>query len=235
MSEPTKISFAEWRQYEANVFFKACRETSRASLGRGLLVTLAAAIGRWWYGFMAQHEIWAQILIFIGAGVVVYLGEFLFKLLRAPAKMKKEADGKLLELEKEKNELLTAISTLSNKNELERSKAMKKKSTDRMFSLYFSSLESRIEHLKLLLITDHGKTDVGKIAFDSSDFCLEIQKFIEENTGPLEATIFGGTSDIIRTPKNSQDGGTQKEIIQGVIDFLSHRSSKLREIIHKRM
>jgi len=112
---------------------------------------------------------------------------------------------------------------------------MKKKSTDRMFSLYFSSLESRIEHLKLLLITDHGKTDVGKIAFDSSDFCLEIQKFIEENTGPLEATIFGGTSDIIRTPKNSQDGGTQKEIIQGVIDFLSHRSSKLREIIHKRM
>lgn len=87
MPEPTKISFAEWRKYEASVFFKACRETSKASLGRGLLVTLAAAVGRWWYGFMAQHEIWAQILIFIGAGAIVYLGEILFKLLRSPAKM----------------------------------------------------------------------------------------------------------------------------------------------------
>jgi hypothetical protein len=32
--ESTKISFVEWWKYETSVFYKACRETSKASLGR---------------------------------------------------------------------------------------------------------------------------------------------------------------------------------------------------------
>ena len=49
---------------------------------------------------MAQHEIWAQIFIFVGAGMVVYLGEFLIRLFYAPAKMEKEAKEKLDRVEK---------------------------------------------------------------------------------------------------------------------------------------
>jgi hypothetical protein len=246
MSEPTKISFLEWGKYEWHTIKRAWSEI-RASyyIRPGVYAAITAILTYWglnWAGFASKHENAARCIIAACAGlaafILVFGVEFLIKLLVAPAKTAKEADGKIAALEKEKEELLIVVETLSNKKELERAKAMKKKSTDRMLAMYFKSLEHWIGHLKLVEAGIVKDADISKSILETSDLCLEIGKFIEDEIGSLEAASFGSSSDKVTTPVNANAQeilGEKAAQIRMLIDLLSHRSSKLREIIGKRM
>jgi hypothetical protein len=116
MPEPTKISLSEWWQYEKSVFFKACHETSRASIGRGFVVSVLALIGQGAAGLRNSHDTLLMVLISLGAGVLVFGVEFLFKLLRAPAKMAKEVksclESQKTDFDNEKKRLENTIESL---------------------------------------------------------------------------------------------------------------------------
>jgi hypothetical protein len=87
MPELSKIG---WWKYETSAFRKAWQDTSNASIGRGLAIAVLALIGQLGVGLRGEHDTWLMVLIAVGAGVVVFLIEFLIKLFRVPPMMARE-------------------------------------------------------------------------------------------------------------------------------------------------
>lgn len=104
MPDPIKISFIEWWKYEYSTIKRAWSEIRASIFVRGGTVAVITAVLAYWgligAGASDRHEIAVRYVVSACAGlaafILVFGVEFLFKLLRAPAKMAKEAEEKFV-------------------------------------------------------------------------------------------------------------------------------------------
>ncbi len=86
MPEITKITFVEWRKYQAATISAAWKLTDKKSSAFwSLLSAMLMAVVQFREGFKPQNETLVSILNIIGVTVVVLLAQFVFNLLCADA------------------------------------------------------------------------------------------------------------------------------------------------------
>ena len=141
-------------------------------------------------------------------------------------------------MKKKRRNLLTVISTLSNKKELERAKEAHRKVEKDRLGLFLEIIEHRIGHVQTIVdwftITDEA---AEKELFDWCDTKKEIFDFLKQNFSGAEASYFGATADMHRTPIDDSDKLPlkRKEQRQWLIDDMVHHSKQLRALIEKKM
>ncbi len=176
MSEPTKISFAEWRKYEWNTIKRARSEINASIFIRGgtsaMITGVLGFFGTYWGGYLGKNEITGRCLVALGAAIIgtalTFAGEFLFRLFRAPAKMEKEAREKSERLENTFNEvidrnesahkghvelLLSQIQTLQTQFD----DRVKRKKTEGELGDYHMKLTDRVRAIKAMWYYENGQ------------------------------------------------------------------------------
>jgi hypothetical protein len=228
MPDPTKISIVELWKYEKSVFLKACHETSKGSFGRGFIVGILALIGQYAAGLRSEHDIALMVLISLGAAVLVLLGEFAFKLLRAPAKLAKELEGKI-ESDRILEEKIQVLS--DTKKEQERAEFIKKY-TKIILANQLQNLETRISEIgNLSGIAYKNSKKEGKDIV-TNELVDRISSFLKENISPDSAILFTSKTGATYTPVPAWAYPQPDERERfATIDNLNHFAAQLKEII----
>ena len=215
----------------------------------GLITAGFTAIGLILGGIVWNHETAVRGIVSACVGIATYilfLGVcFLIKLTAAPVKMEKEdrekaaqdakeAEGKIAMLQKEKEELLIVVETLSNKKELEREKEAHRKVVKDRLGLFLKIIEHQIIHVESVVdwftIADKA---VEKEISDWRDTKKEISNYLKEIYSDAEAASFERISDMHQTPKDDTDNLPleRKRQRQWLLDQMAHHSKNLNEII----
>jgi uncharacterized membrane protein len=254
MPEPTKIRFAEWRQYEIRTIKWAWSEI-RASIfvTGGISAMITGVLGFWgtyWAGYVGKNETVGRCLIVACAAILGSIltcgGSFLFRLLRAPAKMEKEAKEKSERVEKifeevdKKNEaahkkhveiLEHQIQTLQSQLD----DRAKRKANKDILGDYLDQLQNRIFAIEKLGLWDYEKILKEGNDQESDELVGKIRRFISENIGLGEASCFVNLSGIklarFDESLGSSDLMEKKKKWLHKINHLDHYSNQLREVI----
>jgi hypothetical protein len=190
-------------------------------------MSVIAACGRGCFGFIAQSEIWMQVLIFIGAGVVVYLGEFLFKLIRAPARMDKELRVQLATTKQDAEKQLAAQETRSEESfnqlvvahakhvallehQIESLQAQvndreKRKAAEVKLGGYYRALVRRVDEIRKMYFPEYSQKyqdaySRGNFDPDTQVLLDEIQAFLDSSVGGAFTAVFNDRSGFKETP-----------------------------------
>jgi hypothetical protein len=137
--------------------------------------------------------------------------------------------------EKEKKELLKVVDSLSNKEELEHTKAAMRKVVKDTLGLYLECIGHQIIHVEIIdwfTITDEV---AEKEIFAWSDMKIEIFDFLKRNFSGAEAAYFGSDSGLHQTPADDNDKllPDRKRQRQFLLDQMAHHSKQLKAIIEK--
>jgi hypothetical protein len=220
-----RISIKDWWQYEKDAFHRARKETSRATIGRGLVVSILAFGGQYEYGLRGEHDTLLMVLIAVGAGGLVYLVEFLIKILTTPAKIAKEQAEEIAALNAQ-------IQT--QKPQIDERENRKKIISD------LANFQTRIEERYWKIAgmkyfwdyANNNEQSFEKNAFDPETqfLFIEIEIFLE-NEIPGALAEFKRTTNMNFTPVSPTAEFRKKRVYwQSVIDHLKHRESQIKDI-----
>jgi hypothetical protein len=107
-------------------------------------------------------------------------------------------------------------------------KRLNKDSVNRTLSLYFRDIDAKITLLKYYKKEGvNAITQAGDVLIEGGELCKEIHKFIEENIGQIEATVFFAQNDVKKLIENTDKSG----FYDSAITFLTGRLLKLKEIM----
>lgn len=99
---------------------------------------------------------------------------------------------------------------------------------DRVLVLYFSEIDTSIDLIRAF--RREGAIEKGGETFlKCGELCIEIQKFIEESVGEIEAAIFCANNDNIENIKNAKTA----DFWEMAIEFMTDKMLKLKEIMRK--
>jgi hypothetical protein len=100
--EKDRTTLSAWKAYETRVLRQAFGEISAASFWRSSGVAVLSFPLQYWAGLRPFHDTIIIVGITLGSGLIVFLVEFTFRLLRAAVKIMQEADQRIKKLEAEK-------------------------------------------------------------------------------------------------------------------------------------
>jgi hypothetical protein len=186
------------------MFLKACHETSKASFGRGFVVSILALGGQCAAGLRNGHDTLLMVLIAIGAGVLVFLVEFAFKLFRAPAKLARELEDKIESDQKahakETRILEEKIQALSDTKKEEERAEFIKKYTKIILANQLQNLETRIGEIGNLsgIAYKNSKNEGQDVA--TNELIDRISSFLKENVSHDSAILFTSKTGATYTP-----------------------------------
>ena len=97
-----RVTLAAWLRYVAGLFRHALGEMSAASFWRSSGVAVLSFPLQYWAGLRPLKDTLIIVVITLGSGLAVLLGEYVFRLVRTPAKLMLEAAENIQALEAEK-------------------------------------------------------------------------------------------------------------------------------------
>jgi hypothetical protein len=96
------VTWAAWWRYAAGVLRQAFGEMSAASFWRSSGVAVLSFPVQYWAGLRPLKDTLLIVVITVGSGLVVLLGEYIIKVMRTPAKMMQKAVAEVQKLEAER-------------------------------------------------------------------------------------------------------------------------------------
>ena len=216
---------AEWWKNESCVCQRAWSEINMWSAGRGVSTAVLALIAQQILGMRGNHDTMLMVLIAVGVGAVVFLLEFLFRLLRVPALITKEWQAKLRAEETAHTTSKTTLGSdkaslaeqlraaLDNKNERAKQEA---------------ELIIKKNILAECLVNLQNRLDVVK-AFNVNSYDAVKDKEWKESTGTVDSTLGILEGKVGRdTAAYFKSSKPEPPIEQGKYNFLEMNQYDLR-------
>jgi hypothetical protein len=251
----------EWWGYELSTIRRAWAGSSKKAIERGLLVTVLVLLFRGAFGYLARKDVFGTIIICVASGVLVFLGEFLFKLLRVPSKMAAEnkqtidLQAKTYADQKQTLESLHTERVEALQAEINRLKALlddraKKLENKETLGTLHQRLLGRAREIRQMFDSDYCKKYAdnkrdGVIDSDTDILLRAVEQFLEQEIKGASVARFRNPENFKATPVEKPDySGMRGQMIevatrlyddrlywQWATDYLKYMASNLMNII----